>query len=192
VTGAFGGSGERQVRAALAVLVGALAIIADVAYRCADRLRSGGRADDDIQDWEFGTYLGVAVGLAGAGWAAAAAVPAGRPIGRLTRPIARYGAGAAAVCGLAAATLAAGGALAAGEGLADFWEHRYELECFLLFGAALGGLGGSAVGAGLGLAAYGSRRPAGPPPDPERVNYADGPGGAPPNHVRAPDRGGGE
>lgn len=87
------------MRVPLAVLVGSLAVIADVAYQCADRVRVSGGTADEVNDWAFATYLAVVVALGGAGWAAAAAVPADRRLRRLTRPIARYGAGAALVCG---------------------------------------------------------------------------------------------
>lgn len=59
----------------------------------------------------------------------------------------------------------------------ELWEQRYNLECFWLFGAAVGGLFGSAVGVGLGAAAYGSRRPQ-QAADPEQEHYREEPDAA--------------
>src|SRR5262245_5617428 len=167
------------MRVALAALIAALLIIADVSYQCADRVRASGRTGESLRasvdDWAFATYLAVVVGLGGVGWAAAAAVPTDRRLGRLTRPIACYGAGAALVCGLGAVAVAGFAALASGVDPAEFWKERYNLECFWLFASALGGLVGSGVGAGLGAAAYGRRRAPGNGTNSERDDYREGP-----------------
>jgi len=157
------------VRAALVILVVTLAIIADVSYQCSDRVRKGA-SKEDINDWEFATYLAVAVGLAGVGWVAAAAVPGDRRVSKLTQPIARYGAGAALICSVAAISVIGTFALAAGPD----WGERFYWEFWWLSGAILGGIFGSAVGAGLGAAAYRSRRPSkAGATDPERDNYRE-------------------
>lgn len=170
------------MRIPLAILVMCLLVIADISYQCSERIgtRAGtGKARDEaVEDWENATYLAVVIGLAGVGWLAASAVPVSRRLARLTWPISRYGAGAALVCGLVAIAVVGISALVAGTAPKDYWNHRYELECFWLFGAALGGLFGSAVGTGLGAAAYGSRRPWPPAADPEKENYRDGPNGS--------------
>jgi hypothetical protein len=162
------------LRWALVIVVASLLIIADVAYQRADdvRKRSGDALTLAVEDWEFATNLAVGIGLAGVGWAAAAAVPANRRLARLTHPIARYGAGAALVCGLAAVSVFGTLGVVFGGGLGE----RYHWECWSLIGTILGGLVGSAIGPGLGAAAYTSRRPpVAEQTDPERTHYQDGP-----------------
>jgi len=163
------------MRVALAVLVAALLVIADITFQCTGR-GSGGRKE---ADWEIAIYLAVVVGLGGAGWTAAAAVPAGRRLARLTWPIAQYGAKTALVCGLATMAVVSLCAVVSGVGSKELWDERYNLECFWLFAATLGGLSGSAVGAGIGVAAYRSRHPHFGPTDTERENYREGPADSP-------------
>ena len=160
------------MRAALLVLTASLAIIADVAYQHSELVRkqSGNALNSAVDDWEFTTYLAVVFGLAGVGWVAAAAVSDNRRLAKLTHPIARNGAGAALVCGLAALSVF-GTLVVLGGGLPE----RYVWECWWLMGTILGGLVGSAVGTGLGAAAYTSRRPpVAEQTDSERTHYRDG------------------
>ena len=169
------------MRAALAIVVVTLIVIADVSYESSERVRntSKQRQTEAIEDWEFATYLAVAVALGGVAWLTAAAVPGSRRIRRLTWPVAKYGAATALIGGAGFAALSAASAVIARARPIEFFEHRYELECTWLFGAVLGGLFGSAVGAGLGAAAYRSRRTVlTEEKDPEREHYRDGPDGA--------------
>ena len=178
--GSLGGA----VRVALAVLIGCLVVIGDVSIQCADRVRAAAAAGQReplaiaIEDWEVATYLAVAVGLAAAAWVAAAAVPAGWRVGRLTRPVTRCGARGALIGGLGAMSGIGIAEVAAAAGPGEFWDRRYELESFWLIGSILGGLVGSGVGAGLGAAAYSSGQPD-PAEDFERDNYRDKPDAEP-------------
>lgn len=142
--------------AALVVALATYAIIADVSYHDAARVRAIAHIPRTTQqvtwleNWEFSNYLAAGLGASAIGWAMCW-VPAGPGrFGRWGRPVSRLG----TIGAWAGAT-----AFSIGFGTWQWIDsksgafERDHFEQLWLMGGALGGTAGTAIGCGLGVVA---------------------------------------
>lgn len=146
--------------AALGIALATYAIIADVSYHDAARVRatihyaSNSQQVTWLENWEYTNYLAAGLGAAAVGWALCWAPAGPERFNRWGRPVARLGTIGAWVGGTA---------LSIGFGTWQWVDserggfERDHFEQLWLMGGALGGIAGTAIGCGLGTVALATR-----------------------------------